>query len=185
MTAQHSWSGKATHIVDAEVYTTEDLERLALPEERDPMNYGAILGRLTRAMMAARGRRLPQRRRRRHRHRAGLADRHAGPRHEGRCSSAQATHLSRRRLRRLKGIRPPYFDLRSQMFYMWSQDITNAQAFFYADMPHLSSLKKELQLHEADDTPKVMRVIPKDELKLMLGKSPDIADAAVLVMPCE
>jgi hypothetical protein len=79
-----------------------------------------------------------------------------------------------------KGIRPPYFDLRSQMFYQWSQDVTNARVFFYSDMPQLGSLKKELQWHEGKDTEKVIRVIPKDDLKLMLGHSPNIADAAMV-----
>jgi hypothetical protein len=47
------WEGDT--VVHAEVYTSEDLQRLAQPEESEPMNYGAVLGRLTRNMMQREG----------------------------------------------------------------------------------------------------------------------------------
>ncbi len=43
------WEGDT--LIDMEVYHTEDLERLAEPDELDPLNPGAIVGRLTIAMM--------------------------------------------------------------------------------------------------------------------------------------
>jgi hypothetical protein len=171
------WEGDT--VVDGVVYTTEDLQRLALPDEKDPMNYGAVLGRLTRDVM--------QRERVGYRNVGGdvigigqgwLTDMLAHGMKVLQFRSGDAPIPTP--VEKAKNIKPPYFHLRDQMFYHWSQDVTNARVFFYGAMPHLSSLKKELQLHEGDDTEKVMRVTPKDDLKLMLGHSPDIADAAMI-----
>lgn len=171
------WEGDT--VVDAEVYTSEQLRALAEPQECDPMNYGAVLGRLTRAMMA----------------REGVGYLNVGGDvvgvGQGWLTDMLAHGMKVLQFRsgdapiptaveKAKGIKPPYGMLRDQMYYLWSQDLTAAQVFFYSGMPHLSFLKKELQLHEGDDTTKVMRVIPKDDVKLMLGHSPDIADAAMM-----
>jgi hypothetical protein len=166
-------------VVDFEVYTTEQLEKLALPHEREPMNYGAILGRLTRNMME--------------RERVGylnvggdvvgigqgwLTDMLAHGMKVLQFRSGDAPLQSP--VEKAKNIRPPYFDLRSQMFSYWSMDVTNGRVFFYSAAPHLATLKKELQLHEGNPSDKVLRVTPKDELKLMLGGSPDVADGAMM-----
>lgn len=171
------WEGDA--IVHAELYTTEMLEKLALPEETSPMNYGAIIGRLTEAMMK----------------REGVGYLNVALDVVG-IGQGALTYLLQRGLKvqqyrsgnapyqtqaeQMKNIKPPYQILRDQVFHKWSMDVDNGRVFFYTDMPHLSSLKKELQLHEADTTAKVMRVTPKDDLKKMLGASPDLADAAVM-----
>ncbi len=171
------WEGDT--LVDAEVYTTEQLDKLALPEERNPMNYGSILGRLTVRMME----------------REGVGYDHVGGDVVG-IGQGWLTYMLTNGYKVLqfrsgdapmqtpaekeKNIKPPYFDLRSQMFGLWALDIDNARVFFYADMPHLSALKKELQLHEGNSSDKVMRVTPKDSLKKLLGASPDIADGAMM-----
>lgn len=171
------WEGDT--IVDCEVYTTEDLQRLAEPDELDPLNPGAILGRLTVAMMK----------------REGVGYRYVGGdvvgigqgwltymlSHGYKVHRFQAGAVPfQTAAEKARNIKPPYGMLRDQVFSKWSMDIDNRRVFFYRDMPHLSSLKKELQLHESDTTSKVLRVTPKDDLKKMLGKSPDIADSAVI-----
>lgn len=171
------WEGDT--LVDAEVYTTEQLDKLALLEETNPMNYGSILGRLTVKMME----------------REGVGYDHVGGDVVGIGQGWLTYMLSngykvlqfrsgdapiQTPVEREKNIKPPYFDLRSQMFALWALDIDNARVYFYADMPHLSALKKELQLHEGLSSDKVMRVTPKDSLKKLLGASPDIADGAMM-----
>jgi hypothetical protein len=165
--------------VDAEVYTTEQLDKLALPEEKNPMNYGSIIGRLTVRMME----------------REGVGYTNVGGDVVGigqgwltymltngykvlQFRSGDAPMVSA--AEKEKNFKPPYFDLRSQMYALWALDIDNARVYFYADMPHLSALKKELQLHEGASSDKVMRVTPKDSLKKLLGASPDIADGAMM-----
>jgi phage terminase large subunit len=169
------WEGDC--LVHVDVYSTEDLDRLALPDEEG--NYGAIIGRLTVEMMQA--------------ERVGYQNvcgdvvgigqgwltymLSNGYRVE-QFSSGAAPYQTPREVR--EHIKPPYQILRDQMFHMWSLDIENGNTFFYANMPHLSSLKKELQLHGSDTTNKVMRVTPKDEIRKLLGGSPDIADSAMM-----
>lgn len=171
------WEGDT--LVDAEVYTTEQLDKLALPDERDPMNYGSVLGRLTVKMME----------------REGVGYRNVAGDVVG-IGQGWLTYMLTNGYKvqqfrsgdapiptpaeKAKGIKPPYFDLRSQMFALWALDIDNARVYFYSDMPHLSALKKELQLHEGASSNKVMRVTPKEELKKLLGASPDIADGAMM-----
>lgn len=171
------WEGDI--LVDCEVYTTEDLDKLALEEERTPMNYGSVLGRLTVAMMQ----------------REGVGAQNVGGDVVG-IGQGWLTYMLSNGYKvmqfrsgdapiqtpgeKAKNIKPPYYDLRSQMFALWALDIDNARVYFYADMPHLSALKKELQLHEGNSSDKVMRVTPKDSLKKLLGASPDIADSAMM-----
>lgn len=171
------WEGDT--LVDAEVYTTEQLQKLSLPEEREPMNYGSILGRLTVRMME----------------REGVGYTNVGGDVVG-IGQGWLTYMLTNGYKVMqfrsgdapiqtakekeKNIKPPYFDLRSQMFGLWALDIDNARVYFYSDMPHLSALKKELQLHEGNASSKVLRVTPKDELKKLLGASPDIADGAMM-----
>ena len=172
------WEGDT--IVDAEVYTTEDLERLAEPHELNPLNPGAILGRLTAAMM--RRERVPMQ---------NVAGDVVGV-GQGWLTYmlSNGYHLVRQfksgaapyqtASEKVRNIKPPYQMLRDQVYHKWSMDLELGKVFFYSKMPHLSALKKELQLHEADTTEKVMRVTPKDEIKLLLGGSPDIADGAMM-----
>lgn len=166
-------------LVDCEVYTTEELDKLALPEERSPMNYGSVLGRMTVAMME----------------RESVGAQNVGGDVVG-IGQGWLTYMLSNGYKVLqfrsgdapiqspsekaKNIKPPYYDLRSQMFALWALDIDNARVYFYADMPHLSALKKELQLHEGNASDKVLRVTPKDSLKKLLGASPDIADSAMM-----
>lgn len=166
-------------IVDAWVYTSEQLQKLALPDERSPMNYGAILGRITIEIM----------------NREGIGAINVAGDVVGigqgwlthmlahgykvcQFQSGAAPHQTA--AEKAKKIKPPYFDLRSQMYAKWGMEVTNARVYFYAKMPHLAALKKELQMHSSDSTAKVQRVIPKDDLRKMLGKSPDIADSAMM-----
>lgn len=170
------WEGDT--IVDAEVYTTAELDKRAQPDEAH--NYGAIIGRLT----------------------IEMAEREGVPDHDiagdvvgigqgwltymlshgyggvVQYRSGDAPDPSPEE--KAKGVKPPYFDLRSQMFALWAFDVNNARVYFYAGMPHLSALKKELQLHSGLSSDKVMRVTPKNDIKSLLGASPDIADAAVM-----
>jgi hypothetical protein len=171
------WEGDT--LVHAEVYTSEQLERLAMPDEKNPLNPGAILGRLTVAMM--------QRERVGYRNVAGdvvgigqgwLTYMLSNGYKVQQFRSGNAPYQTAGE--KAQNIRPPYFDLRSQMFAKWASDVENARVFFYGRMPHLSALKKELQLHEGNTSDKVMRVIPKDDLKKLLGSSPDIADGAMM-----
>ncbi len=167
-------------LVDAEVYTTEELEKLALPDERNPMNYGSVIGRLTVAMM----------------NREGVGATNVAGDVVG-IGQGWLTYMLSNGYRKVnqfrsgdapiqtpkekaKNIKPPYFDLRSQMYALWAMDVDNGRVFFYTDMPHLSALKKELQLHEGEASSKVMRVTPKDEIRKLLGASPDIADGAMM-----
>jgi hypothetical protein len=166
-------------LVDVEVYTTKDLEKRALPEETSPMNYGAILGRLTVEKM--------QRERIGYNNVGGdivgigqgwltymLSNGYKVMQFRSGDAPIQTA------TEKAKNIKPPFFDLRSQMFGLWAQDVTNGKTYFYGDMPHLSALKKELQLHEGDATSKVLRVTPKPDIKKLLGASPDIADGAMV-----
>jgi len=171
------WEGDT--VVDAEVYTTDDLKRLAEPHELDPFNAGAVIGRLTIAMA--------KRERVGARQIAGdvvgigqgwltymLGEGYNVQQYKSGASPWQSP------ADKAKGVIPPYDMLRSQMFHLWSMDIDNRRTFFYADMPHLTTLKKDLQLHESDTSAKVLSVTPKDKIKILLGGSPDIADAAVM-----
>jgi hypothetical protein len=171
------WEGDT--IVDLIVYTTAELNKLAKGHERDPMNYGAILGRLTRDVM--------ERERVGYRNVGGdvvgigqgwLTDMLAHGMKVLQFRSGDAPIQTT--YQKEKNIKPPYFDLRSQMFGMWSLDVDNGRTYFYRDAPHMATLKKELQLHEADVTSKVLRVTPKDDIKALLGHSPDVADSAVM-----
>lgn len=165
--------------VDVDVYTTEQLEKLAMEDERHPMNYGAILGRLTVEKMKKEG--------------IGalnvagdvvgigqgwltymLSHGYAVMQFKAGASPLQTPAEIERK------VKPPYADLRSQMYAKWAMDIDNARVFFYGNMPHLSKLKKELQLHEGNSSDKVMKVTPKDEIRNLLGASPDIADCAMM-----
>jgi hypothetical protein len=171
------WEGDT--IVDAEVYTTEQLKKLAEPDELDPLNVGSILGRLTVNMMK----------------REGVGYLYVGGDVNGAGQGWLTYMLSngykvhqfisgaapyQTKAQKEKKLRAPYTMLRDQVFHRWSIDLENRKAFFYANMPHLATLKKELQLHEADTTAKIMKVTAKDEIKLMLGTSPDIADSAMI-----
>ena len=166
-------------LVEMEVYSTEDLERLARPDERNPFNPGAILGRLTETMM----------------NREDVPPMNVGGDIVG-IGQGWLTYMLSNGHNVLQfrsgdapmqtpyqlahNIKPPYRDLRSQMFAEWAFDIQNGNVFFYADCPHLSQLKKELMLHEGDTSDKVMGVTKKDDIKKLLGKSPDIADAGMM-----
>lgn len=170
------WEGDT--ITHAEVYTTEELDKLAQPDEVG--NYGAIIGRLTIEMAE----------------REGVAAHDIagdvvgigqgwltymmsnGYKGVVQYRSGDAPEPSPQE--KAKGIKAPYFDLRSQMFALWAFDVNNGRVFFYSGMPHLSALKKELQLHSGLASDKVMRVTPKNDIKALLGASPDIADAAVM-----
>lgn len=178
------WEGDT--IVDAEVYTTADLTKLAEPHELEPLNVGAILARLTIAMMK----------------REGVGYKYVGgdvngpgqgwytamlslgykvhPFISGAAPYVSPAEIAAAKNKNMPVPKPPYQMLRDQVFHKWSMDVENRRVYFYADMPHLSSLKKELQLHEADVTAKVLKVISKDDLKKLLGASPDIADSAVI-----
>lgn len=173
------WEGDT--IVDAELYTSEELQQLAEPHEKHPvMNYGAVLARLTIAMMKRE--RVPMQ------NVAGdvvgigqgwlTAMLSEGYGLVEQFHSGAAPYQSPEE--ELLKIRPPYMMLRDQMYHMWSMDLDNAKVFFYARMPHLATLKKELGYHEGDTSEKVMRVTPKDEIKKLLGGSPDIADGAMM-----
>lgn len=172
------WEGDT--LVDAEVYTTEELKKLATSEEKIPdYNYGAIIGRLTIAMME----------------REGVGALNVGGDVVG-IGQGWLTHMLSKGYRVMqfrsgdapiqtaaekdKKLKPPYYDLRSQMYALWGLDVDNARVYFYAGMPHLSALKKELMLHEGDASEKVMRVTPKTDLSKLLGSSPDIADGAMM-----
>lgn len=172
------WEGDT--IVDAEVYTTEQLQKLATEDEKEPdYNYGAIIGRLTLAM--AERERVPAR---------NIALDVVGigqgtltyllahKYNVEQFRSGNAPYQTPEEIRR--NIKPAYQMLRDQVFAKWSMDVENGRVFFYGGMPFLSTLKKELQLHEADTTSKVMRVTSKDKLKPLLGGSPDIADSAMM-----
>jgi len=173
------WEGDT--IVEFAVYTTEELMKKAKPEELNPYNPGAVIGRLTIEMAV--------------RESVGardivgdvvgigqgwltymLSNGYKAVR-QFRSGDAPVQTAEERE----KKIKPPYFDLRSQMFALWALDMDNGRVFFYSDCPHLATLKKELQLHEGDATSKVMRVTPKDEMKALLGGgSPDVADSAMM-----
>ncbi len=167
-------------MVHCEVYTTADLTKRALPEELNPLNPGAIIGRLTVDMMK----------------RERVPMENVGADVVG-IGQGWLTYMLSNGYNRVLQFRsgdapyqtpaqkeakfkPPYFDLRSQMFALWALDIENAKVFFYSGMPHLSILKKELQYHDANTSDKVMRVTPKDDIKKLLGGSPDIADSGMM-----
>jgi hypothetical protein len=172
------WEGDTA--VDAEVYTTEQLKELAEPDEMSPVfNSGAILGRLTIEM--AKRERVPAH------NIAGdvvgigqgwLTHMLSNGYDVQQFRSGASPHQTAEE--KQLGIVPPYQDLRSQVFHNWSMALERREAFFYAHMPHLATLKKELEFHEADTTSKVMKVTPKDIIKISLGGSPDIADAAMM-----
>jgi len=165
--------------VDIEVYTTEDLRRLALPAELDPFNPGAIIGRLTIDMAE----------------REGVGYTHIGGDVVG-IGQGWLTymHMKGYKVRQFragdapyqtpaeksKNIKPPYNMLRSQVFHKWAMDTDNSMMFMYSGCPFISALKKELLLHEYDNGSKILAVESKDQLKKRLGASPDIADAAVI-----
>lgn len=183
------WEDNA--VVDIEVYTTEDIKRYAgktYPDMRknedlkmalDPFNPGLILGYITLDMMEregvgaynvigdvvgvgqgwltfmlGRGYKVQQ-------FKAGAAP-YQTPEEE------------------LRKVKPPYDILRSQMYYLLSLDVDNARVRFYSDCPHISTLKKELQYHNADATSKTITVTSKDVIKKDYGASPDIADAVMM-----
>lgn len=173
------WEGDT--IVDAKVYTTKMLEELAEEDEKKPVyNYGAIIGRLTIELAIA--------------ERVSSMDIVGdvvgigqgwltymlghGYGHVAQFRAGDAP--LQKPEEKEKGIKPPYFDLRSQMYYLWAMDVQNAKVFLYSGMPFLTVLKRELQLHQADSTSKVIRVTPKDQIRALLGGSPDMADAGMM-----
>lgn len=166
-------------IVDIEVYTTEQLRKLAQPDEIEPLNTGAIIGRLTIAMAE----------------REGVGYEYIGGDVVGigqgwltymlgkgykvkqfRSGDAPYQTLAEKS----RNIKPPYNMLRSQVFHKWAMDTENSKAFMYSGCPFISELKKELLLHEYDESAKVLAVESKEQLKKRLGMSPDIADGAMV-----
>lgn len=183
------WEDNA--VVDIEVYTTDDLKRYAgktyadpqkhaaLHDALDPFNPGLILGYITIDMME----------------REGVGAYNVigdvvgvgqgwltfmlgrGYRVEQFKAGAAPYQTAEEELRKIK---PPYDILRSQMYYLLALDVDNARVRFYSDCPHISTLKKELQYHNADMTAKVTTVTSKDQIKKDYGASPDIADAVMM-----
>lgn len=68
-----------------------------------------------------------------------------------------------------------YTNLKSQLYFMAAK-MTNEGKVSVEDEEYFDELKKELELVERIDGEKV-GVIPKSEMKRILGKSPDLADA--------
>lgn len=183
------WEGNA--VVDIEVYTTEDLKKYAArkyPDPRktaeleaalNPFNPGLILGHITMDMMTREG--------------VGaynvigdvvgvgqgwltfmLGRGYKVQQFKAGASPYQTVEEE------IKKIKPPYDILRSQMYYLLALDVDNARISFYSDCPHISTLKKELQYHNADATAKMISVTSKDQIKKDYGASPDIADAVMM-----
>lgn len=171
------WEGDT--IVEIEVYTTDELKRLAEPDELEPFNPGAIIGRLTVEMME----------------REGVGARYVGGDVIG-IGQGWLTYMHMKGYKvqqfrsgdapiqtpeqKRKNIKPPYNYLRSQVLHLWSLDTENSRVFMYSDIAHLHLLKKELLLHTFDNTAKIMAVESKENIKKELGYSPDIADAAAI-----
>lgn len=179
-------------VVDIEAYTTEDLRRYAnghhkdtkkrdeLRQALDPFNPGLILGHITIDMMQ----------------REGVGARNVigdvvgvgqgwltfmlsnGYRGVGQFKAGAAPYQTVEE--ESKKIKPPYDILRSQMYYMMAMDVDGGRLRFYSDCPHIATLKKELQYHNADKTAKVIAVTKKEQIKKDYGASPDIADAVMM-----
>lgn len=166
-------------LVDLKVYRKDDLIRLAKPEEKEAPPYSHIIGREI----------------------VRYSDKHTiGYTHTGvdalpsgvvdymrsikrpvfeYMPGARSTPRKPTAEEERKGIKPkPSYDMiRSEGAYLLSQDMEQGKFHFYDGCPHLADLKQELLWHGFSSKDKMFCVEKKDEIKVRLGKSPDLADA--------
>ncbi len=169
-------------LVDIKVYTREDLERLALPHEKDAIPYGPILSREIMRLATIRGIG--------YKHSAcdavgnggGVVDscREKGFKLNEFKAGAKPIKQTGVRDLRAPNFSQEYDMLRSQIYHQLAQDIEQGKFFFWEGCPFLSELKQELLYHLLEIGDKEMKVESKDTIKVRLGKSPDLADAVVI-----
>lgn len=169
-------------LTNIKVYTREDFDRLALPDEKDAPPYSIILGReaLSYALKRGIG----------YSNAAGDAVGNGGGmidylRSQGFKLNEFKAGAAPVRQANAKDLRKPdyseeYDMLRSQMYHQLALDMERGDFFFYSGCPHLAELKQELLYHQFAVEDKSMKVESKDKIKLRLGKSPDLADALVI-----
>lgn len=171
------WQGDT--LVDIWVYTKEDLERLAEPHEAHNPPYGDILARETIRIAEE----------------ESVGSDHIGGDVVG---NGRAWYEAMLRygweVREFKaGAKPmelfdddgepvgqDYDMLRSQMMHLLAMAAERAKVHIYTGCNHVSTAKKELLLHRADQSAKILKVETKQLLKHRLGESPDIADSIMV-----
>jgi hypothetical protein len=78
--------------------------------------------------------------------------------------------------------KPKYANLRSESYWEYKLRIEDGRQKILKDMPYYEELKQELLAQERNlKKEDVIALVPKDEIILQLGHSPDFSDAATMV----
>lgn len=169
-------------LVNIDIYTREDLARLAPENQKDAIPYGPILSREIIKYCTERGIGYKNAACDAVGNGGGVVD---SCRESGFKLNEFKAGGSPIKNEGAKDLRTPRFSvnydmLRSQVFHQLALAMEKGEFLFYQGCPHLGDLKKELLYHTFEIKDKFMKVEKKEEIKLRLGKSPDIADAVAI-----
>ena len=172
------WQGDT--IVDIRIYSKEDLEALCEPHEKQSPPYGDILARETIRMAQEESVGFE--------HIGGDVVGNGRAWYEGMTRRGWFVHEFRAGAKPQAGlynadgqeIGVDYDMLRSQVYHQMALASERHQIAIYNGCPHVGDMRKELLLHRADQSAKILKVESKDLLKKRLGMSPDIADSVVI-----
>lgn len=155
-------------LVDVRVYTKDELERLALTEEKDAPPYNIILGRevYKYAMREEIG----------YSNSACDAVGNGG----GVVDYLRSVQFKINEFKAGERSEENFNMMRSEMYFKLAKDMEKKEFLFWSGCPFLSELKMELLYHLYTTEDKVVKVESKEQLKKRLGKSPDIADAVII-----
>ena len=163
-----------THIKDGVIfniviYSKDDIERLATPEEKkNGVPYGHVVGR---EMM-------------KYCIKNGIGYSNTAFDAVGIGTSLRDYLISQNFYSKefKAGAKPEgdYDMLRSEMGKELSDDMDNNKLKIYEGCPHVAEMKNELLYHQYEVKDKVFCLESKKKLKLRLGKSPDIADSVFI-----
>ncbi len=155
-------------LVDIKIYTREEIERLAKPDERDAPPYNIILGRevYKYAMREEIG----------YSHSACDAVGNGG----GVVDYLRSIQFKINEFKAGERSEENFNMMRSEMAFKLAKDMEKGEFFFWEGCPFLSELKQELLYHLYTTEDKMVKVESKELMKKRLGKSPDIADAVMI-----
>lgn len=174
------WRGGV--LVNIQIYTREDIHRLALPHERDALPYSIVLGREVIKYATAKGIGYQNISCDAVGNGGGLVDylRSEGWKVNEFKAGGRPIAVEGARDRRVSPIGSDYDMLRSQLLHYLALEMERGNVKLFDGCPHLVELKQELLYHLFEVQDKVMKVESKDQLKKRLGKSPDIADSVTI-----
>ena len=82
---------------------------------------------------------------------------------------------------RVEGKKEEYQNLKSQCYFHYAEKVQSAQVKVSCEVP----MEKFIEEHEyiknySIDTDSKLRILPKDKVKEMIGRSPDITDSLMM-----